>query len=361
MKTVLIAGGSGIVGSAAIERFLARDDFDVIAVSRRRPEVDTDRPFRHVAVDLRDEQASAGVFSAMGEVTHVVYAALHEKPGLVRGWKERDQMETNLSMIRNTFEPLTAAADLEHVSLLQGTKAYGVHLHPIPIPAREHAPRDDHENFYWLQEDYLREKAAATGLRWTAWRPQIITGGAIGVAMNVVPVIGVYAALCRHEGIPFAYPGGPSFICEATDADLLGGAFVWATQAPEAADEHFNITNGDVFEWRNLWPALAADLGVEIGPDQPSRLATWLPERATDWDEIVAQQGLRRLALADVLGESHHYIDFNFAYGARTAPPPALVSTIKLRQAGFQEFLDTAESFHRWFEVLRRRRILPPA
>ena len=38
--------------------------------------------------------------------------------------------------------PLHAVAPLRHVTLLQGTKAYGAHLHPIPIPARERAPRD---------------------------------------------------------------------------------------------------------------------------------------------------------------------------------------------------------------------------
>ena len=37
----------------------------------------------------------------------------------------------------------------------------------IPIPARERAARDDHENFYWLQEDYLRAKAADQGFTWT--------------------------------------------------------------------------------------------------------------------------------------------------------------------------------------------------
>jgi hypothetical protein len=26
---------------------------------------------------------------------------------------------------------------------------------------------------------------------------------------------------------------------------------VWAAQSPRAANEAFNITNGDVFEWRN--------------------------------------------------------------------------------------------------------------
>jgi hypothetical protein len=44
-------------------------------------------------------------------------------------------METNLQMLINTIEPLsTGTNDLEHVSILQGTKAYDLRLHPIPIP-----------------------------------------------------------------------------------------------------------------------------------------------------------------------------------------------------------------------------------
>ncbi|MCU1504775.1 MAG: short-chain dehydrogenase, partial [Ilumatobacteraceae bacterium] len=43
--TVLVVGASGLVGSAAVERFLV-DGWDVIATSRRAPEVDSDRPFR---------------------------------------------------------------------------------------------------------------------------------------------------------------------------------------------------------------------------------------------------------------------------------------------------------------------------
>ena len=90
----------------------------------------------------------------MRDVTHVVYAALFEKPGLIRGWREHDQMETNRVMLANLFEPLQAAArGLQHVTLLQGTKAYGAHVAPIAIPAKERQPRHAHENFYWLQED----------------------------------------------------------------------------------------------------------------------------------------------------------------------------------------------------------------
>ena len=80
-----------------------------------------------------------------------------------------------------------------------------------------------------------------------------------------------------EKGEPFGFPGGPSFVWEAADADLVADVMVWAAQSPQAANEAFNITNGDVFEWRNVWPALAETLGVETGPDMPTSLAP-------DWD-----------------------------------------------------------------------------
>ena len=65
-------------------------------------------------------------------MTHLVYAALHERPGLVAGWQEDEQIRTNEAMLRNLFEPLERAAPgLRHVALLQGTKAYGVHVRPL--------------------------------------------------------------------------------------------------------------------------------------------------------------------------------------------------------------------------------------
>lgn len=361
-KTVLIVGASGVVGFSALEDFLGDPACEAITVSRRRPEPRSPRPFRHISVDLRDAAACADAFGGLGEVTHVVYAALYEKPGLIPGWRERDQMQTNLAMLQNVLEPLGAAArGLKHLTLLQGTKAYGIHLHPMPIPARERAPRDPHENFYWLQEDYVREKAGRLGFDFTILRPQLIVGGPWGVAMNLAPVVGAYAAICRELGEPFGFPGGVSYVWEAVDARLLAKVVAWAADAPQARGQHFNVTNGDVFEWRNLWPALAEALGVALGPDLPRSMAAYLPEKSEIWDAVVARHGLRKTTIQEIVGESHHYADFCFAYGAHEPPPPAFVSAVKLRQAGFCEFVDTEDMWRHWLRYLIDARVLPPA
>ena len=182
-------------------------------------------------------------------------------------------------MLRNVVEPVArTASNFRHISILQGTKIYGVHLHPIPIPARERDARKDHANFFFDHEDYVRAMGAQHGFNYTALRPQLVTGPTPG-ALNVLPAIGVYAAIRREKGEPFGFPGGPSFVWEAADADLVADVMVWAAQSRRAANEAFNITNGDVFEWRNVWPALAETLGVETGPDGPTSVAAYLEKR----------------------------------------------------------------------------------
>ena len=358
--TVLVAGASGLVGTAAVEAFLSAG-YDVIALSRRRPEVDSTRPFTHLALDLRNPEACRDAAPGFSAVTHVVYTAVFELPGLVPGWSEKIQMETNLAMLRNLMHPLAVAAkSLRHVSLLQGTKAYGVHLHPIRIPARERYPRDRHENFYWLQEDYVRAKAARDGWAFTIWRPQLIVGPNYGVVMNLPPIIGAFAAICREEGMPCGFPGGASWVWEAVDTRLVADALVWGATAASAVGETFNLTNGEVFEWRDLWPSFAEVLGVEVGPDRPVRLAEFLPAKAGVWDRIIAKYGLRNVPMSELVGESHHYADLCFAYGATSPPRPAFVSTVKVKRAGFGEVYDTEETFRYWFGKLIQRKILPP-
>jgi len=358
-QKVLITGASGLLGVAAIERFLDAG-WDVVGVSRRKPELPSGRDIDFLSVDLRDQEKARAAFEPLTDVTHIAYTALHEKPELVAGWSSKDQIDTNNAMLRNVVEPIVrSATNFQHISVLQGTKVYGVHLHPIPIPARERDARKDHPNFFFDQEAYVGEMGAKHGFSYTALRPQLVTGPTPG-ALNVLPAIGAYAAIRREKGEPFGFPGGPSFVWEAADADLVGDVAVWAAQSPQAANEAFNITNGDVFEWRNVWPGIAETLGVEAGPDTPMSVTAYLAENADVWGKIVAKYGLRSRSLRDLVGQGDQHADFAFAYGA-PAGPRAFVSTIKLRQAGFAKVVDTEVSFRKALQSLIDNKLLPPA
>src|SRR5216683_8240705 len=271
----VLVTGAGLLGVAAIEKFLSAG-WDVVGVSLRKPKLPSGRDVKFLSVDLRDEKAARAAFEPLTDITHIAYTAIYEKPELVAGWSSKEQIETNNVMLRNVVEPIMrTASNFQHISILQGTKVYGVHLHPIPIPARERDARKDHENFFFDQEHYVRETGVQHGFNYTALRPQLVTGATPG-ALNVLPAIGVYAAIRREKGEAFSFPGGPSFVWEMADADLVGQVMVWAAQAPQAANEIFNVTNGDVFEWRSVWPAMAKTLGVNVGGDEPTSVAQYL-------------------------------------------------------------------------------------
>ncbi|HJU31941.1 MAG TPA: SDR family oxidoreductase [Hyphomicrobiaceae bacterium] len=359
-KTVLVAGASGLVGYAAMKHFAADPGCDVIAVSRRRP----DETFgaRFVAADLTDGRACADAISTLGQVTHVIYAALYEKPGLIAGWVDAEQIAVNDRMLRNLMEPLERAArGLTHVSLLQGTKAYGSHVRPMKYPAREgRSEMREQPNFYWNQEDFLREKQRDKAWSFSIFRPVLIVGYSMGSAMNVIPAIGAYAALLKDSGQPLHYPGGPPRLGQAVDADLLARAMAWAGEAPAARNETFNVANGDVYCWPNIWPAIANAFGMEPGDAVPCSLEKEIRPREGDWSRIRAKYDLVSPDLATFVGLSFQYADYQMGHGRSEPAPPSFSSTVKLMQAGFCEVMDTEAMFVKWQRLFQEKRLLPP-
>ncbi len=354
----LVAGSLGIVGSEVVSQ-LAACGRNVVGVSRRA--ASPGRPGRHLTLDLTDAAACRAALGAVAGVTHIVYAALFEKPDLGQGWLDGDQIATNRLMLANLLDGVTAGnTALRHVTLLQGAKAYGVHLGQIPIPAKEDAPRHIHPNFYWAQEDLLRERqggSGGAGWRWTILRPQVVLGSAPGSAMNMLAAVGAYAAISRALGLPLVYPGVGHRITEATDVRLLARAILWAGEAAAAADRIFNVTNGDAFVWQNLWPAIARRFGMEVGLPHPMPLATVMPGHAAVWDRLVREHGLQPGCLEAFIGSSWQFADFAFS---RTHSTASLLSTIKIRHAGFGECIDTEASLDWHLAELQRRRVLPP-
>jgi nucleoside-diphosphate-sugar epimerase len=360
-RRILIVGASGVIGRAAFAHFAGDPGWQTFGLSRRSPEIEGGT---HLAVDLLDRDHCLAAMAGLPVITHVVYCALREDPGLMPGWFDPELMETNRRMLENVLDALDDVKQLQHVSLLQGTKAYGAHQGSMRVPGRERAQRHPHENFYWLQEDLLRDRAARSGFGFTIWRPPVVFGHAIGAPMNPIAAIATYAALQKAEGKPLAWPGGKTGPIDGIDARLLARAFEWATTAESARNEVFNITNGDVFVWENVWESIACAMDMEIGIDSShvdhQRLQEIMPPKAARWDALVAKHALRAPGLMEFVGDSYFYVDMLFNTGRFERPPPSMLSTIKLRQAGFAECVDTEDTFVEWIEWLRQERFLPP-
>jgi nucleoside-diphosphate-sugar epimerase len=359
-KTVLIAGATGLVGQAALEVFGRQPGTRVIALSRRRPEDLFGA--EHRALDLRDRGAAMAVASEFRDATHVVFAALYERPDLIAGWRDPEQIRINDEMLRNLLDPLLCVArGLRHVALLQGTKAYGVHVRPMQVPAREgRSEARDIPNFYWNQEDYLRERQRGQAWNFTIFRPVLIAGFSLGSAMNLIPAIGVYGAILKARGEPLHYPGGPPRVAQVVDAGLLARAIAWAGEAPAARNATFNVANGDVFVWQNIWPAIADALGMPPGTARPCRMQAQIAPCEAEWAAIRARHGLKSPDLKAFVGLSFQYADYQLGTGRTEAAPASFSSTIKLMQAGFTEVMDSEHMFVRLIRDLQERRLLPP-
>jgi nucleoside-diphosphate-sugar epimerase len=303
---------------------------------------------RHVAVDLLDASSARAALAGERDVTHLFYAAYQDHP------TRAALLGPNQAMLENAVDAVEAAAPgLRHVSLMQGYKVYGAHLGPFPTPAREEDAGHLPPEFNLSQQAFLERRAGRW--TWSALRPSVVCGTALGNPMNLVLVIAVYAAMSRELGVPVRFPGVPGAydtLLEMTDAGLLARATVWAATEPAAANEAFNVTNGDLFRWNDMWPRLAAVLDVPVGRPLPMSLSEAMADKEPVWDRMVAEHGLRSTPFAQVsswaFGDAVFSWDYDF-----------LADGSKIRRAGFTEQIRTEGMFEDLFTQLRRDRIVP--
>lgn len=356
MKRILIAGATGLAGAQAVRHFGALPDWNVTALSRRSPELP--EGVTHLSVDLTDSAACGAAFAAAEPFTHVLYAALYEEQDLQQSWRSHDQQNVNFVMLRSVLEGVERGGRLEHVTLLQGGKAYGSHLGRVPVPAKERWPRMAHEIFYWPQEDLLRERAAAGGWSFNILRPQMILGHALTSPMNIVAAIGVYASVLREAGEPLSFPGGGIYVTACCDSRLIAQATEFCAATPAVTGETFNVVNGDAVVWQDMWAAIAAFFNMPMGEPKPVCLAEIMPARANLWGRIVAKHGLQPLTMDQLVGASWQFADLTFGHGKARAPD-RLMSPIKLRKAGFSGCEDTEDAVKYWLREMQKARLLP--
>ncbi len=349
MKTAVIAGATGVVGRNLLAHLSTLPDWQVVALSRRKPDLEGD--YRHLAVDLSDPEDSRAKLAQLSDATHAFFAAYVEVPG---GWPA--QVAPNLALLRNFLDGLeTAAPGLTHVSLMEGTKWYGSHLGPFKTPAKEDDPRHLPPNFYYDQQDLLVARQAGKAWTWSAARPHAVCGFALGNPMNLVMAIAVYASICKALGIPLRHPGSLAnhrALYQVSDAGLLARALTWMAESPAAENQAFNITNGDLFRWEQIWPRVARFFEMDWAPPQPLSLTQMMSDKAGLWAELVARHGLQDIAFDRLV--SWGYADFVFAADWDIAS-----ATTKVKLAGFHEVLDSEEMFLQHFATLRAQRVIP--
>lgn len=349
----LVAGASGVVGRRLAEVLAGDPDWEVIGLSRRAPA--SACSFKSIAVDLTDAADCRQKLGALADTTHIFYAARYDHNS-----SGPEPIDLNTHMLRHLVEAVApVAANLQHIHMVQGSKYYGSTLPAYKTPALESDPRVAHNaNFYYAQEDYLIAQQQ-TGSRWTwsASRPHAICDHSTGFARALGMVIAVYANICKARGEPLHFPGTASnyrALYQCTEASLLARAIQWMSTDPRCANQSFNITNGDYLRWENLWPLFADYFGMKLGEVKTVRLGQTMttPEMAATWENISKKYQLKTTTYDKLV--VWPYGDFVFG-----PTFDIMSSTIKARQFGFQECMDTGRMFIDLFDYYRREKVIP--
>ena len=185
------------------------------------------------------------------------------------------------AMLRNFLEALQitgAIKSLKRIVLVTGAKQYGLQFGRTKNPMVESDPRIDDPgrppNFYYYQQDILKEMAASASWDWVVTYANDVIGFASNNFMNLTTTLGLYAAVSKEMGGELTWPGGETFYHAATsftDSKLHAAFCLWAALEPKCGNQTFNVVNGDVESWQSLWPKVAARFGCTVPKDQLSR------------------------------------------------------------------------------------------
>jgi nucleoside-diphosphate-sugar epimerase len=351
-RTALVVGTSGIVGSATAA-LLIEQGWTVHGLARRP----SAQPGVHpVAADLTD---AAGTAAALKDLApDAVFVSTWSRQAT-----EAENIRVNGAMVRNLLDGLRPAKSVRHVALVTGLKhylgpfeAYGKGVLP-QTPFREEQGRLEVENFYYAQEDEVFAAAERDGFSWSVHRPHTVIGKAVGNAMNMGTTLAAYATLCRETGRPFRFPGSAAQwngLTDMTDARQLAAQLVWATTTPEAANQDFNIVNGDVFRWSWMWSRIAEWFGIEVAPFDGTvvPLEEQMADDAVVWQRIAEREGLVEVDLTRLASPWHTDADLG-------RPIEVVTDMGKSRRMGFTRYQPTDDAFFDLFAQLRADRLIP--
>ncbi len=351
-KTALVVGSSGIAGGAAAAELVAQG-WSVLGLARRPVAQAGVFP---IVADLHDPAATAAAL-ADARPDAVFFTTW------ARQSTEAENIRVNAAMVRAVFDAVRPAGSVRHVALVTGLKhylgpfeAYGQGVLP-QTPFREEQGRLDIDNFYYAQEDEVFSAAERDGFNWSIHRPHTIIGKAVGNAMNMGTTLAVYASLCRETGRLFRFPGSEAQwngLTDMTSATQLARHLVWAATTPAAADQAFNVVNGDVFRWKWMWGRIADWFGLTPaefdGTIMP--LETQMAEDAEIWRRLAARENLVEPDLDRLASPWHTDADLG-------RPIEVVTDMGKSRRLGFLDYQPTDDAFFALFEQLRAERIIP--
>ncbi|OIW30715.1 NAD(P)-binding domain protein [Coniochaeta ligniaria NRRL 30616] len=400
MSSAIVTGATGILGREIVKQLgkdtqkwktihaLSRSQKDEYPSNVVHNHIDLTGSVQEMAKDLKDVKAE-----------YVFFAAYLKEDSEQANW------ETNGKMIENFFSALEltgAVKDLKRIILVTGLKQYGVHLGEVKIPMMESDPWLEGgswpPNFYYRQQHSLHKFCEKNKhVSWVVTYPNDVIGVAKGAFMNLATSLGLYAAVEKELGRDLEFPGNEAFynMFDVFTSSKIHAEFCeWAALEPKAANQAFNIHNGDVESWQNLWPHVARRFGMKVKADQfasasakglesvnvltdkppisvtaaelglkgkitPSKVANrislvkWSQQEEVKkaWEKLAGREGLDKTAF-----EKSPWWFLDFVLGRSYE---VVASMSKAREFGWTGYIDTWKSLSDAFGELEAEKILP--
>ncbi|EPY49512.1 epimarase [Schizosaccharomyces cryophilus OY26] len=395
----IVTGATGINGVAIINRLLEEPKCTKIHCVSRRLKEQFPSKVKHYSIDLihstPEQVAETLLKEGVTNITYAFHAAYKEESD------ESEMCKTNGAMLKNFVLglDLSNSKSLKRIVLTTGLKYYGLQFGAVRLPMEESDGRVPESfsgapNFYYVQEDILREISAKKSWDYVIAMPNDICGASQGSYMNHAFTISLYALICKELKEPFYFPGNETFYKGFDDISysrLIADFQVWAAQKPEASNERFNIVNGDIHSWSRTWPKIAQYFGVEVPKNQFNNwsslsnkmtLPTPPPIKLHQEElgltnvsnsELINHISLPKWVQQDKVKKAWKQIaerenlDPNLLDAGTWAFCDFLVgrtynvvaSMTKARQLGYHGYYDTFQGFKETFDALKRGKVIP--
>ncbi|EDU49308.1 NAD dependent epimerase/dehydratase protein [Pyrenophora tritici-repentis] len=271
MPSAIVTGATGILGREIVfELSQHRQQWPTIHALSRGKKEDYPDNIIHNHIDLQSspDEMAADLKSVRGE--YFFFAAYLAQDAEQDAWTVNGRM---LSNFLSALEKTNAISDVKRIILVCGAKQYGVHLGMPKQPMTEDTPwlTDTSKwppNFYYNQQNILHEFCEKHAKEWVVTYPNDVIGFAMGNFMNLAASIALYTVVSKelaassssnsNKNNEIIFPGSPSFYTK----------FDSFTSSKLHAEFSFNVVNGDVESWMNLWPKVVSYFGASVKKNQ---------------------------------------------------------------------------------------------
>ncbi|KAI0483598.1 NAD(P)-binding protein [Xylaria cf. heliscus] len=413
MLTAIVTGATGITGTAIVKALTNSPEYSEVYTLSRSQKSEPHPKVKHATFDLQQPAGEMAVsLSHIPPVTHIFFCSYLADPDEGEAARIKGAMLSNfLTALKMTGQ----IVDPQGFVLTCGAKQYGVHQGQPKNPMNEDDPtslfwleqKDRPPNFYYTQQRILEKAADDAGntWSWTVTYPQEVVGFARANFMNLMSSLGLYCAVSKElEGSKLVFPGNKKNYLAFngwTSARHHADFCLWASTAQNANNQRFNVTNGDVQSWQDLWPRLAkrydctipdqmfpspdgdrksypgyegsvrelharppvAEVEVELGLKGEFKqsvlynqidLTKWAqrPEVVKAWESLRDKHGLDQ-----GVWDNATWGFVNFLLGREYS---CVASMSKARKMGFNKYADTWDEFQHTLKELEMAEMLPP-